>query len=562
MLQSLLRFVVRHVLMFVLVVLVLLAGGWALAQWSAHRAGAGALATLEQGERELGTHRARLGADLRARMAAMAKAPLATIDARIAAVGTEIAARDGAPPAPLLSFPLAAGGALAQAALGHARGALELALLRQERDHLVALRAAVGAGLDLDGARAQLARLHAAHVAAYAAVVENVLGQQRLRAAHPIASWLPGTPEYGRFAALKDDYLLLRAANGRAAEAHAAHKALLGRMLALSRPGRFAIAEPAVEAALVALRAGIADGRRAVRGNWVGRAAGPVREVAPTAAWVVLGIIVTPLALKALFYFVLAPLAARRPPIILDPGASGACAPPAGARSQVAQSLTINSGEYLLIHSDYIQSSSIRGEKATQWLLDWSMPFTSIAAGLVALTRVSTATTEAVVVSASDDPFSEVVLLSLPKGAAMVFQPRALVGVVVAAGAPLVIERRWRLGSLHAWLSLQLRYLVFRGPVTLVVRGCRGVRSEDAGGGRRVSQFATLGFSANLAYSTMRCETFFPYLRGRESLFHDRFEGGPGQFIYEETPRAGGRGGLAKRGLEGVADALLKVFGI
>ncbi|PWF40342.1 hypothetical protein C7C56_026245 [Massilia glaciei] len=562
MLQSLLRFVVRHVLMFVLVVLVLLAGGWALAQWSAHRAGAAGLATLERGDAELGAHRARLGAELGARMAAMQKASLGTIDARIVAVSALIGARAGAPGAPLLVFPLPAGGALAQAALGHARGALELALLRQERDYLVALRAAVSAGLDLDGARAQLARLHAAHVAAYAAVVDNVHGQRRLRRDHPLASWLPGTPEYGRFSALKDQYLVLRAANGRAAEAYLAHKALLGRMLALSAPGRFAIAEPAVDAALLPLRAGIADGRRAVRENWVARAAGPVREVAPAAAVLVLLIILTPVAVKALFYFVLAPLAARRPPIILDPGASGACEPPAGARSRVAQSLTIGSGEQLLIHSDYIQSSSIRGEKATQWLLSWSCPFTSIAAGLVALTRVRTGATESIVVSASDDPFSEVVLLTLPKGAAMVFQPRALVGVVVADDAPLVIDRCWRLGSLHAWLSLQLRYLVFRGPVTLVVRGCRGVRSEAAGGGRRISQFATLGFSANLAYSTMRCETFFPYLRGRESLFHDRFEGGPGQFIYEETPRAGVGGGAARRGLEGVADALLKVFGI
>ena len=60
----------------------------------------------------------------------------------------------------------------------------------------------------------------------------------------------------------------------------------------------------------------------------------------------------------------------------------------------------------------------------------------------------------------------------------------------------------------------------------------------------------------------MRCETFLPYLRGKEALFDDRFEGGPGQFIYEETPRAGAKSGIARRGLEGAADALLKVFGI
>ena len=45
------------------------------------------------------------------------------------------------------------------------------------------------------------------------------------------------------------------------------------------------------------------------------------------------------------------------------------------------------------------------------------------------------------------------------------------------AGAPANITRHWRLASLHAWLTLQLRYLVFHGPCQLLLKGCRGVRS-------------------------------------------------------------------------------------
>jgi hypothetical protein len=116
--------------------------------------------------------------------------------------------------------------------------------------------------------------------------------------------------------------------------------------------------------------------------------------------------------------------------------------------------------------------------------------------------------------------------------------------------------------SVSAWLTLQLRFLVFHGPVTLIVKGCRGIRVESAAAGRSVNQAATIGFSANLAYSVSRYETFMPYLLGKQELFNDNFAGGPGYCIYEESPHFGKRGGITGRGLEGITDTLMKVFGI
>ncbi|WP_070311966.1 hypothetical protein [Janthinobacterium sp. HH107] len=142
------------------------------------------------------------------------------------------------------------------------------------------------------------------------------------------------------------------------------------------------------------------------------------------------------------------------------------------------------------------------------------------------------------------------------------FQPRGPVGLVCDAGQPLAISSHWRLGSLHAWLTLQLRFIVFRGPVTLIVRGCRGVRLERAGQGRSISQSATLGFTTDVLYSTMRSETFLPYLRGQQALLNDRFDGGNGVYLYEETPRHGKQPGKVGSWFEGFTDAILKVFGI
>jgi uncharacterized protein (AIM24 family) len=126
------------------------------------------------------------------------------------------------------------------------------------------------------------------------------------------------------------------------------------------------------------------------------------------------------------------------------------------------------------------------------------------------------------------------------------------------------ISRHWRLFSLHAWVTLQLRYLVFHGPGRLILKGCRGVRAEspDPGNPRIINQAATIGFSANLDYSNTRCETFVSYLRGKEDLFNDLFAGGPGRFVYEEMPSGTRNPGLTGRGLEGFVDATLKVFGV
>jgi len=104
--------------------------------------------------------------------------------------------------------------------------------------------------------------------------------------------------------------------------------------------------------------------------------------------------------------------------------------------------------------------------------------------------------------------------------------------------------------------------VVFHGPARLIVKGCRGARIEAANAGRRITQAGTMGFSANLWYSTTRCETFVPYLMGEQALLNDSFAGAPGFYVYEETPHFGRRTGLTGRGLEGVFDSLLKVFGL
>jgi hypothetical protein len=124
------------------------------------------------------------------------------------------------------------------------------------------------------------------------------------------------------------------------------------------------------------------------------------------------------------------------------------------------------------------------------------------------------------------------------------------------------VTSHWRLFSLHAWLTLQLRFFVFHGPVRLVIRGGRGVRVERAERGRVFGQDQLVGFSTDLAYSVTRAETFFPYLVGREPLLKDRVDAGAGVLIVEEAPMSLRGRTEVRHGLEAAFDAALKAVGL
>ncbi|HSH88451.1 MAG TPA: hypothetical protein VK996_00615 [Ramlibacter sp.] len=325
-------------------------------------------------------------------------------------------------------------------------------------------------------------------------------------------------------------------------------------------------AEIAVEEQMLAkvteIDARIATLDEAIHKGFLPRLLAVVREQMPAALAILAALIVLPVVTKLLLYFVIAPIASGRPPIrIMEGRASGDAAHQAGKISAVSWPVLLAPDEELLVQPGYLQSSPLEAQKQTRWLLDWSVPFSSLLSGMFMLTRVTTAGNEPVVISATGDSLSEVGILELADGEVFVCQPRSLVGVVQRRSQPMRITRHWRIGHLQSWLTLQLRFLAFHGPARLMLKGCRGIRVESAGKGRLINQAATLGFSANVAYASTRCETFVAYWTGKEDLFNDLFTG-DGIYVYEETTDPKRKGGITGRGLQGFTDALLKLVGV
>ena len=270
---------------------------------------------------------------------------------------------------------------------------------------------------------------------------------------------------------------------------------------------------------------------------------------------------------KSFMYYGLAPTIMRGRPLRLSPGMQ---VMPVLERSKVSLAISLASEERLWIRERFLQASDEGLLKNTRFLLDWKMPLTCLASGLVELLELKPAANEeqqSVTLSNQTNPHVELSLITLVENGSLVLRPSFLAGAAVTSGQKLRIRRRWQLFRWQSWVTWQFRYFEFVGPCRLIVAGNRGVRAEQLGSSdgqkstaRRTNQDATIGFTPNLDYKPVRAETFWSYYRGMNPLFDDLFAG-KGIFLSKEISSAGD----ADRGRKfwaGLWSSLLKVFGL
>jgi hypothetical protein len=270
-----------------------------------------------------------------------------------------------------------------------------------------------------------------------------------------------------------------------------------------------------------------------------------------------------PTAGKLLMFYGFAPLVMRGKPVRL---AAGMDAIPEIAESRVALNLALPPGAKLWIKERFLQTSDEGMPRKTRFLLDWRIPFTCLASGLIELIEMRNAGTEItrrVTLSNEANPNIELSTITLPAGSALILRPSFLVGVVAGAGERLVIRRRWQLFRWQAWVTLQFRFFEFAGPCRLIIAGNRGIRAEhltEVGTARRTNQDSTIGFTPNLDYLPVRAETFWGYYRDMNPLFDDLFSG-QGIFLCQQVS-ATGDASAARKFWAGMWGGTLKAFGL
>jgi hypothetical protein len=88
-----------------------------------------------------------------------------------------------------------------------------------------------------------------------------------------------------------------------------------------------------------------------------------------------------------------------------------------------------------------------------------------------------------------------------------------------------------------------------------------GVEIDEVLDSRTHKRPFTLGYSANLNYGVARSKPLYPYLKGVNELFVDRFAGDSGFCILEVSPKPPGSFGPT-RWIEAVIKSIFNLFGV
>lgn len=275
---------------------------------------------------------------------------------------------------------------------------------------------------------------------------------------------------------------------------------------------------------------------------------------------VVLGITFSPLSRFLCFYF-LAPIATRQRPITLEPNSGPGSETKECSTSGTNIELGLEPSDVLLVHHDYAKAIPNNCRASTQILLDKSSPFTSLASGLYNLVRIEPIETTAVDISSGHDGLNELMTIRIETGESIVIEPRNIVGIVIRQGKLITLRKHWVFNKLQPWLKWQFRYITISGPLTLVLKGGRGLVVSQIHNELLIEPEYVVAFSSSIGYGTSRTETFGGYYSRKKSLLKDHFFGSHGFVIHQEA-NLDSTMSSKKSGLEGALDGLLKAFGI
>jgi hypothetical protein len=558
------RWLIRRFVWLLLILAILWAGWLVQSQLNELSGTESSLNYLKGGEAELRNELNELKKRTEQSVANLKGATIVRLDQRIAELTKQIDAKN----VQLLELESILNKLNPAKHLDTARLKIEIALAAQELEHLRYFKEISFRANEVGRLSDSCEKIRLRHVAEWQAYLDSVAKLASFNAAASVnAKWNPLSDEYSDREALevlRDGYAkntqMRKAEHVQCLERHAAAKRFFD---GLEKAKAFSLSNAKTQAVLVELGGQITSIQQEVDKHWLKPILfDPLKQVFPIALGILAMAIFIPFAIKLCLYFVLAPLAARQAPICLLPHSETNIQQPIEAKSAVSLATVIGPDTELVVLPQYFHSAPEKCRTTLRYLLNKKYRMTSLAAGMYNLTAVQADESCYVTVSAGQESLTELIQIEIGEGSAVTLRPRNLVGVIHKRKLPIRITSHWRLWSLQAWLTMQLRYLVFHGPATIIVKGCRGVRVESATAGRAVEQVSTIGFSANLDYSTSRTETVMAYLTGKKGLLRDRFSGNAGFFIYEEMPDPTKRSGVTGKGIEGISDALLKLFGV
>jgi uncharacterized protein (AIM24 family) len=224
---------------------------------------------------------------------------------------------------------------------------------------------------------------------------------------------------------------------------------------------------------------------------------------------------------KILCFFGFARLAEKVPPIQLTEPTISENILYKNAEKTIA--VKVDSYNPLWIRMDYMNQYDRNLARRTRLFWKWSAPFISYVSGLVELTEFTAKNKDedGTVVLSPKAEGNYITAIQLQQHSGVVIHPAYIIGI----SGSIQLRTQW-VWSLHSWLIGQHRYIIFYGTGKLYLEGRGGIYvMETSPAKTSVESQLLIGFDSQLAYSTIRTETFWPYFRNKISLIDNQFSG-------------------------------------
>jgi len=277
---------------------------------------------------------------------------------------------------------------------------------------------------------------------------------------------------------------------------------------------------------------------------------------------IVISIVFAPLLINGIVFFGLAKLIERMYRVRLNDSSSMSVVEISAPQDLIGVDLEADSE--LLLKPEFIRNVPDNLQASTKALLNYSIPFTSLAAGLYMLTRFRTKKEDGSVtvkLSESNGTETKLSIVELDEYSEIVLSPRHIVGIVQDKDNPLQISSRWLVLKPSAWLAGQLRVLVLKGPARLILKGTRGIFLQRVTPSAPCLCEGVIGYSSNLVIESNRTETFWAFHRNKRELFKHRFSDAKGVVLQEVHPLRK-QVNISGWSFQRLGDFILNLFGI
>jgi hypothetical protein len=245
-----------------------------------------------------------------------------------------------------------------------------------------------------------------------------------------------------------------------------------------------------------------------------------------------LGLFFGPVGLKALNFYVFAPLARKTKPIIINENQAARDGMVRYDAPEKELTLTFENQQSLLVKPGWYTLNT-DGKTRTRLFWDLSKPFACYAMGLVNMTEFLTDDNQSreIKLAMENDPNHDLIAVHLEEHPGYVVRHSH---VVATSGNDLAMQKKWQLWDWKNWLYGNIRYIYFTGTGTIYIHGNGRISTNNTIANGRIKERHVIGFDTTTPFKVIRTETFFNYWLNGKPLYDVHFPE-QGHFVQQQS---------------------------